>query len=74
MYRATVYFHGPATAWSEKIAPGEVIAQVQSRWLWLARARAVSTVASLNAGRCGYAITHGDEVIEERRAPKPALG
>lgn len=65
-YVASVFYEGARTSWSGKTDPGEVIFQIESRWLWLARVRAISALGNL--GRCGYEIKRGDQVIEREPA------
>ena len=57
MYVIHVYFSGPKTAWSGKVAPEEIIATYQIRWLWLARIKAKNVHELLDRTRCGYVIT-----------------
>lgn len=73
MYRLLVYFHGPQTEWSGKLCAAELVADYEIQWLWLARLRARRFTKDLNTGRCGYAITLSDQVIEQFEAPWPDL-
>lgn len=73
MITLTVYFHGPASHWDDRIADGEIIAQVSLPWLWLARFKARSMMADLNRDRCGYLIQRDDEVIEHHKAANQVL-
>lgn len=62
-YVVTVYFNGPETIWSGRVDPRHIIHQVESPWLWMARAEARSHLG--NAGKCGYQIRRGGDVVEE---------
>jgi len=73
LYRVTVYFHGPQTNWGRKIAEAEIVAKDHAPFLWLARLRARSLLSDLNRGRCGYAISQGERLIEHREADNPEL-
>jgi hypothetical protein len=74
MITVTVYFHGPATDWSEKIAEREIIAQHSVPFLWLARLKVKSIMDELNTGRCGYVLTRGETELEKHEAPDISLG
>lgn len=59
-----IYFQGPKTKWSGRIAEEEIIAKVSSRFHWIARWLTRSAHAHLDRSRCGYAIISDDKVIE----------
>ena len=67
-YTVLVYFEGPKTRWSGKVAEDEVIARHETVTAWLARARARQIYSGLDASRCGYVILHGNELVEQRPA------
>ena len=71
MFDLVVYYHGPQTHWAGKIAEREIIARHPMPWFWLARMRAKSILAELNAGACGCAILKDGEVIEQVEASAP---
>lgn len=60
MIRSYVYFHGPLTQWQRKPHPQEFVAQFESRWQWLAHARALAALKNLNCARCGLCVEDGD--------------
>lgn len=64
---ATVYFHGPATNWTCKVASGECVAEFSGPY-WIVRLRARQLVKLLNRGRCGYVIQDGNETVERVEA------
>lgn len=75
MIRSYVYFHGPNTAWQGKPHAGEVIAKFESRWKWLAHARALAAVKNLNSGRCGFYMSDSDgNVVKHVEATMKELG
>ena len=65
MYRASVFFDGPRSHWSEKLDPSEIIYQCEVPWLWLARMSVKGNIG--NKGRCGYVIEQGEKIVEESR-------
>jgi hypothetical protein len=67
-YLVTIYFTGPKTQWSGKVATEEIIGQRSYRWWWMARLSARSSLENLNLRRCGYVIQKGDEVLEHVEA------
>ena len=72
MYSVVVYFAGPLSAWSGKPHPREIIARRRAPWRWLALARAQALVSQLDAGRCGFVVTRGDDIVESVAARDPA--
>lgn len=64
MYEAIIYFAGPKTIFSGKLAEDEIIMRrpLVFRWAALSHARAVH--ARLDPQRCGYVVRKGVEVIE----------
>jgi hypothetical protein len=69
----TVYFHGPMTEWAGQAAAPEIVASKIFRWRWLARLHARQVMDGLNAGRCGYLIQRGEDVLEHFKAPNQGL-
>ncbi len=63
-YAAVVYFHGPKSQWSGKIAPEEIIAYHESPYRFLARSFARSTHGTLDPTKCGYAVLKDGETVE----------
>lgn len=69
----TVYFHGPASNWANKVAPGEIVARQELATSWLCRWKAKRIMRELNTGRCGYVIQDGDSVLEHVKAENQVL-
>lgn len=63
-YQVTIYFLGPKTCFDGRVDPDDVIGVYRYRWLWTARWAAKSVMLNLNSLRCGYAISRGDEIIQ----------
>ena len=68
MYEVIAYFHGPKTAWLQRVADEEIIARERVPFLWLARMRAVQLGATLTEGRCGVIIQHNRETVQHIEA------
>lgn len=71
-YAGIVYFAGPQSRWSGKIAESEIIARHPAPWKWLARKLMLSAHSGLDATRCGYALLC-DGVAIEQYDPPPAI-
>ncbi len=63
-YDAVIYFAGPKTVWSGKVAEEEIIARQQSPYRFLARSFARSTHANLDPTKCGYVVLQDGNVLE----------
>ena len=74
MIEVVVYFHGPMTDWSSKIADREIVARHKVPFRWLARLKVKAIMDGLNAGRCGYALVRDGELLEQQDAPDRDLG
>ena len=68
MYEVIAYFHGPKTAWLQRVAGAEIIARERVPFLWLARMRAAQLGATLTEGRCGVIIQHDGVTVHHAEA------
>lgn len=63
-YEAIVYFAGPKTIWSGKVAEEEILIRRESRYLWLARSLAQSAYQLLDPTRVGYVVMKDGREVE----------
>lgn len=64
MIEAAVFFRGPLTQWSQKVAEDEIIARRRFRSRWLASVWARNLCGQLNPARCGWVVLSDGEQVE----------
>lgn len=68
-YTGVVYFAGPKSRWSGRIAESETLARFDGRWRWVVRMATVSLFRRLDPACCGYVILENGVCLEHFDPP-----
>ena len=71
LYIGVVYFLGPKTLWSDRVADEEVIARFESPWRWHAWLLTRIAFLGLDRMRCAWVLLKDGQVIEHREVHLP---